>query len=86
MYFFQLIRQKMEGGRKLRFSQKSLAQVSWQVARLCHSGNCIRVAADDNAILIGDSKDPEGPVLRYSREEWSVFVEGIRQGDFDHLS
>jgi hypothetical protein len=36
-------------------------------------------------VLIGDSKDPDGPVLAYNRAEWKAFVEGVRQGDFDNL-
>ncbi len=36
-------------------------------------------------IVIGDSKNPDGPMLSYSRSEWVAFVEGIRQGDFDDL-
>jgi len=36
-------------------------------------------------IVIGDSKNPDGPSLSYSRAEWAAFVEGIRQGDFDDL-
>ena len=38
-----------------------------------------------SAVLIGDSKHPDGPVLTYSRAEWKTFVEGIRGGDFDDL-
>jgi hypothetical protein len=36
-------------------------------------------------IVIGDTKNPDGPVLTYSRSEWRAFAEGIRQGDFDDL-
>jgi len=36
-------------------------------------------------ILIGDTKNPDGPVLSYSHAEWVAFVNGIRQGDFDDL-
>ncbi len=61
-------------------------ELSWRVARLCNGGACVRVAVDGETVLIGDTKDPDGPVLAYSRTEWSAFVEGIRQGDFDDLS
>lgn len=37
-------------------------------------------------ILIGDTKNPDGPVLSYTRAEWVTFVNGIRQGDFDDLA
>jgi Domain of unknown function (DUF397) len=62
-------------------SQKEL---SWRVARQCNGGACIRVAADGDGVVIGTSQ-PDGPVISYSRAEWTAFVEGIRQGDFDDL-
>jgi hypothetical protein len=37
-------------------------------------------------IVIGDTKNPDGPVLSYSHDEWLTFVKGIRQGDFDDFS
>jgi hypothetical protein len=45
----------------------------------------VRVAPSGDLIVIGDSKNPDGPVLSYSRHEWHTFVEGIRHGDFDDL-
>lgn len=63
----------------------SLGELSWRVARHCEVGSCVRIAQKDDLILIGDSKDPDGPVLAYSRAEWRTFAEGIKQGDFDDL-
>lgn len=63
----------------------SLGRLAWHVARKCDVGNCVRVAARDESIIIGDTKHPDGPVLSYDRAEWMAFVEGIRQGDFDAL-
>ena len=59
--------------------------LAWRVARGCNGGECVRVAATDGTVLIGDTKDPRGPVLSYTAAEWRAFVEGIRQGDFDGL-
>jgi hypothetical protein len=59
--------------------------LAWQIARSCNGGACVRVALSENAILIGDSKNPNGPVLPFTRDEWKTFVEGIRQGDFDNI-
>ena len=63
---------------------ESMKQLSWRTAYQCNGGACIRVAADGDAVMIGSSQ-PNGPVLSYSRAEWTAFVEGIRQGDFDDL-
>jgi len=63
----------------------TLGELSWRVARQCNGGACIRVASTGDVVVVGDSKNPHGPVLAYSREEWSAFVEGVRQGDFDDI-
>lgn len=34
-------------------------------------------------VLVRDSKDPAGPVLRFSTAEWEAFVAGIHAGDFE---
>lgn len=57
----------------------------WRVALDCDAGSCIRVAPHEGMIVIGDTKNPDGPVLSYSHYEWLAFVKGIRQGDFDDL-
>jgi hypothetical protein len=36
-------------------------------------------------ILLGDSKNPDGPVLSYTRAEWEAFVTGIKRGEFDSI-
>jgi predicted secreted Zn-dependent protease len=64
---------------------QSLGELSWRVARKCNSGHCVAVAVRGDEIVIGSSKDLDGPVITYSRDEWKVFLEGVRQGDFDDL-
>ena len=63
----------------------TLGQLSWRTALRCNGGDCVRIAPSGEMIVIGDSKNPDGPFLKYSRAEWKTFVEGIRQGDFDDL-
>ncbi len=60
-----------------------VGELSWRVARQCDGGTCVQIAQQGEVVLIGDSKDPRGPVLAYSRAEWRTFAEGIKQGDFD---
>jgi hypothetical protein len=47
------------------------------------SGNCVEVAASDGSICVRDSKDPDGPVLRFTPGEWTAFLDGAMQGEFD---
>lgn len=47
-----------------------------------HSGNegdCVAVAAlSDGSKAVRDSKDPNGPVLRFTAKEWKLFIDRIR--------
>jgi predicted secreted Zn-dependent protease len=57
----------------------------WHTALNCDGGTCVQVAADQNAILIRNSRQPDGPLVEYTPEEWHEFVSGIKKGDFDDL-
>jgi hypothetical protein len=57
--------------------------LTWRISRHCNGGTCIRVASSGNVVFVGDSKDPGGPVLSYTKNEWRGFVAGIKRGDYD---
>jgi hypothetical protein len=48
-----------------------------------HSGNggnsCVEVATVDQVIAVRDSKDPDGPRLRFSPAAWNTFTAGIKR-------
>jgi hypothetical protein len=48
----------------------------------CEGGSCVEVASAD-IVLVRDSKDPEGPVLTFTRAEWEAFIQGVKAGEFD---
>ncbi len=48
-------------------------------------GNCVEVRALNSMIEVRDSKKPEGPVLRFTHAEWSAFVGGAEDGEFNLL-
>lgn len=48
------------------------------------NGNCVEVESlPGDGVGIRDSKDHRGPVLRFTPSEWSAFIEGVRNGEFD---
>jgi Domain of unknown function (DUF397) len=48
------------------------------------NSNCVEVASlPDGEIGVRDSKDSEGPVLRFTSGEWHAFLGGARNGEFD---
>jgi predicted secreted Zn-dependent protease len=59
--------------------------LTWRTALNCDGGSCVEVAADQNVIWIRNSRQPDGPLLQYTPEEWHEFASGIKKGDFDDL-
>ena len=37
----------------------------------------------DHVITIRDSKNPDGPKLVFTPDEWQAFVLGVKDGEFD---
>ena len=50
------------------------------------NGNCVEVAdLPDGTVGIRNSRDTDGPVLRFTPDEWVAFLAGARRGEFDRL-
>ena len=64
---------------------RSHDNITWHTALSCESGACVEVAADQDTILIRNSRQPDGPLVEYTPEEWHAFVSGVKKGDFDNL-
>jgi uncharacterized protein DUF397 len=58
-------------------------ELRWRVAR-CESGACVQVAPFRGMIVVGDTKDPHGPILAYSQDEWHEFVSRVKAGKYDN--
>ena len=58
--------------------------VGWRKSSYSGSngGGCVEVARHVPAVVaVRDSKDPDGPVLAFSREEWQAFTVRLKSGD-----
>ena len=50
-------------------------EVGWRTSSYSvGSGNCVEVAPTPDAVLVRDSKDPDGPALAVSRTAWRAFL------------
>jgi uncharacterized protein DUF397 len=60
---------------------------SWVKSSLSFSNsNCVEVAdLSGGGIGVRDSKDTEGPILRFTPDEWRAFIGGVHNGEFDHF-
>lgn len=45
-------------------------------------GNCVEVRVIDGTIELRDSKNPDGPILRFTGAEWIAFLGGAENGEF----
>ncbi len=65
---------------------RSSEKLTWRVSRTCDSGACVGVARRGDAILIGNTNNPEGSVSEFTMDEWRQFLAGVKLGDFDEIS
>jgi hypothetical protein len=53
--------------------------------RSSQSGQCVAWSFDEEPgmVSVRDSKQPNGPILRFTPEEWAAFLDGARKGEAD---
>jgi hypothetical protein len=74
------------GNSEKSLSQDERAALSWLKAQASsHNGQCVEIASADGKIAMRDSKNPDGPILIYTPAEFSAFLDGARNGEFDHF-
>jgi hypothetical protein len=50
------------------------------------TGSCVETrSVVEDEICVRNSRDPEGPVLRFTKQEWTAFVAGVKAGEFDAI-
>jgi hypothetical protein len=68
----------------MSMSNLEINDLQWRKARRSvNNGACVEVAPISRQILIRDSTDRTGPVMRYSGRSWCIFVGDIKTGRFD---
>jgi hypothetical protein len=60
--------------------------LDWSISSTCDGGQCIRVAREGKFVMIGNTNNPEGPVSRFTVDEWRHFLAGAKLGDFDGIA
>jgi hypothetical protein len=66
--------------------EDELRRLEWRKAkRSISNGACVEVASVTESIIIRDSMDPHGPVLRYPDSAWLRFLGRTRRGEFDRV-
>lgn len=56
----------------------------WRKATVSGDGLvCVEAREISGTVEVRDSKDPDGPILRYASAEWKAFLDGVKKGEFD---
>jgi hypothetical protein len=65
--------------------QVDLSRAEWRksVRSGANYDNCVEVAFLSGGVAVRDSKQPDGPVLLFTQQEWDAFVDGAKDGEFD---
>ena len=59
---------------------------AWEKSSLSFAnGNCVQIADLGGEIGVRNSRNPDGPILRFSIHEWHAFLAGARNGEFDAI-
>lgn len=64
----------------------SCVEVGFAKAAGCGEGACVEVAVcncTEGEVLVRDSKNLDQAPLSFTRDEWRVFCDGVRAGEFD---
>jgi hypothetical protein len=60
-----------------------LSRATWRKSSHSATNGCVEVALDPAEVAVRDSKDRDGPVLRFNAHEWKAFLAGVRNGEFE---
>lgn len=64
--------------------------LEWQKAKASGGsgqGSCVELAAlPDGGVAMRNSRHPNGEVIEYTRAEIAAFLDGAKNGEFDHLA
>jgi uncharacterized protein DUF397 len=56
---------------------------SWRKAQASANGGCVEITDTAADVWVRDSKNKQGPILHFTRHEWTAFLAGVRNGEFE---
>ncbi len=62
---------------------KAAGEPTWPPREVCDGGQCVEIGKRGESVLIRSSAAEDGRYIALSRDEWRVFLAGVKNGDFD---
>lgn len=61
-----------------------MSDLQWRKARRsANNGACVEVAPASGQIFVRDSRDQDGPMVRYPMASWKVFLHDVKKDQFN---
>lgn len=64
-------------------NRKPPAGAAWRKSSASGSAGCVEITDTAENVWVRDTKDRSGPVLSFTRHEWTAFLAGVLAGEFD---
>lgn len=59
------------------------ASFNWYRASFCQTGECVEIAAHEDAVIMRSSTQPGGSYIYFSPKEFGSFLAAAKAGEFD---
>ncbi len=67
--------------------EPDLADLSWRKSSFSGVNGCVESAVTSEGwVAVRDSKHPEAGHQLYTRQEWTAFLAGVRNNEFDYFT
>ena len=60
-----------------------LSSAVWRKSTFSNVDGCVEVAFVEGHVAVRDSKDRQGAILTFTRQEWEAFLCGVRNEQFN---
>ncbi|HEY0637814.1 MAG TPA: DUF397 domain-containing protein [Pseudonocardiaceae bacterium] len=61
-----------------------LSSIEFRTSSFCAISGCVAVGKiPGGGVAVRDSKHADSPVLSFTADEWTAFVRGVKEGEFD---
>ena len=70
----------------MEFDRSAVRWVKSSASGGTDNAQCVETTSiKEGEILVRNSRDPEGPILAFTKAEWVAFIIGAKAGEFDAI-